>query len=28
MPETVITVVRAPDYGCQHPKHLELPTEI
>ena len=26
--EAVITVVRAPDHGCQHPKHLELPTEI
>jgi len=28
MPEAVITVVRAPDDGCQHPKHVELPTEI
>jgi len=26
--QTVITVVRAPDDGCQHPKHVELPTEI
>ena len=26
--EAVITVVRAPDDGCQHPKHVELPTEI
>jgi len=26
--EAVITVVRAPDDGCQHPKHIELPTEI
>ena len=25
---TVITVMRAPDDGCQHPKHVELPTEI
>jgi len=24
----VITAVRAPDDGCQHPKHLELRTEI
>ena len=23
-----ITVVRAPDDGCQHPKHVELLTEI
>ena len=28
IPEAVITVVRAPDVGCQHPKHVELPTEI
>ena len=28
VPEAVITVVRAPDDGCQHPKHVELPTEI
>ena len=28
IPEAVITVVRAPDDGCQHPKHVELPTEI
>ena len=27
-PEAVITVVRAPDDGCQHPKHVELRTEI
>ena len=26
--EAVITVVRAPDDGCQHPKHVELPTEM
>jgi len=23
-----LTVVRAPDDGCQHPKHVELPTEM
>ena len=28
MPKAVITVVRAPDDGCQHPKHVELPTEM
>jgi len=28
VPESVITVVRAPDDGCQHPIHVELPTEI
>ena len=28
MPEAVITAVRAPDDGCQHPKHVELPTEM
>jgi len=28
MPEAVITVARAPDDGCQHPKHAELPTEM
>jgi len=28
IPEAVITVVRAPDDGCQQPKHVELPTEI
>jgi len=28
VPEAVITVVRAPDDGCQHPKHVELPTEM
>ena len=28
VPEAVITVVRAPDDGCQHPKHVQLPTEI
>jgi len=26
--EAVITAVRAPDDGCQHPKHAELPTEM
>jgi len=26
--ETVITAVRAPDDGCQHMKHVELPTKI
>jgi len=26
--EAVITVVRAPDDECQHPKHVELPTDI
>ena len=25
---TLLTTVRAPDDGCQHPKHVELPTEI
>jgi hypothetical protein len=28
LPEAVITVVRASDDGCQHPKRVELPTEI
>jgi len=28
VPEAVITAVPAPDGGCQHPKHVELPTEI
>jgi len=28
VPEAVITVVRAPDDECQHPKHVEMPTEI
>jgi len=28
MPEAVITVVRAPEDGCLHPKHVELPIEI
>jgi len=28
VPEAVITVVLVPDDGCQHPKHVELPTEI
>jgi len=28
VPEAVITVVRAPDDGCQHPKHVELPTDV
>jgi len=26
--EAVFTAVLAPDVGCQHPKHLELPTEM
>jgi len=26
-PEAVITVVRAPDDWCQHPKHVELRIE-
>jgi len=26
--EAAITVVRVPDDGCQHPKHVELPTEM
>jgi len=28
VPEAVITVVRAPDGECQHPKHVELSTEV
>jgi len=28
IPEAVITVVPAPDDGCQQPKHVELPTEM
>jgi len=28
VPEAVITAVRAPDDGCQHPIHVELPTEM
>jgi len=28
LPEAVITVVRTPDDGCQHTKHVELPTEM
>ena len=28
MPEAVVTVVRAPDDGCQHLKHVELHKEI
>jgi hypothetical protein len=28
IPEAVITAVPAPDGGCQHPKHVELPTEM
>jgi len=28
VPEAVITAVPAPDDGCQHLKHVELPTEI
>jgi len=27
IPEAVFTVVPAPDDGCQHPKHVELPTD-
>ena len=26
IPKAVFTVVRAPDGGCLHPKHVELPT--
>ena len=28
IPEAVITAVPAPDDGCQHLKHVELPTEM
>jgi len=28
VPETIITVVPAPDDGCQHSKHVELSTEM
>jgi len=28
MPETVITVVRAPDDKCQYLKYVKLPTEM
>jgi len=28
VPEAVSAVVRAPDDGCQHPKHVELPKDI
>jgi len=28
MSEAVITGVRAPDDGWQHPEHVELPTEM
>ena len=28
VPEAVLTVVWAPDDGCQHPKHVELSTEV
>ena len=28
IPESVITAVPAPDDGCQHPKHVELPAEM
>jgi hypothetical protein len=28
IPEAVITAVPAPDDVCQHPKHVELPTEM
>ena len=27
-PEAVITAVPAPDDGCQHLKHVELPTDM
>ena len=28
LPEAVITAVRAPDDGCQQPKHVELSTDM
>ena len=28
IPEAAITAVPAADDGCQHPKHVELPTEM
>ena len=28
VPEAVIAVLRAPDDGCQHPKHVELSREM
>ena len=28
VPEVVITVVRAPDDGCQHPKHVEVSIDM
>jgi len=28
IPAAVITAVPASDDGCQHPKHVELPTEM
>ena len=28
LPEAVITVVQAPDNGCQYMKYVELPTEV
>ena len=28
IPEAVITAVRAPDDGCQHTKHVKVPTEM
>jgi len=28
MPAAVITAVPAADGGCQHQKHVELPTEM
>jgi len=28
VPEAATTAVRAPDDGCQHPKHVDLHTEV
>jgi len=28
IPEAVLLVEHAPDDGCQHPKHVQLPTEM
>jgi len=28
VPKAAITAVPAPDDGCQHTKHVELPTEM
>jgi len=28
IPEAAITAVPAADDGCQHPKHVDLPTEM